>query len=268
MSHFSPPDHFGGKTVVEHLKEARTRGALAAAEIHGTEMPGHLSAASDAAKDSAFSLLILWVIVYSLLPLPQMFLTLLLFSCGWVIWKTGRSSLLSWARMERMHRLIEEERWEIEHNRGQERDELTEMYRAKGLDGKLLEEVIDVLMADDNRLLKVMLEEELGLTLEAYEHPLKQAFGAFWGSLSCAGVMLFAFWAHPLYGLPIAAVLVISSSSIIAAKLERNRALNAVIWNFAIAALTSGTVYFLMGVLQTSYIIKGSSIFGIILADF
>ncbi len=33
-------------------------------------------------------------------------------------------------------------------------------------------------MADDNRLLRVMLEEELGLTLEAYEHPLKQAFGA------------------------------------------------------------------------------------------
>ncbi len=36
---------------------------------------------------------------------------------------------------------IEEERWEIQHHRAQERLELTEMYAAKGLSGKLLEEV-------------------------------------------------------------------------------------------------------------------------------
>src|SRR3972149_4212367 len=105
MSHFSPQDHFGGKTVVEHLKEARTRGALAAAEVHGSEMPGHLSAAADAAKGGVFNLLILWVIGTALLPVPQTFLIHLLFSCGWVIWKTGRSALLGWVRMERLHRL-------------------------------------------------------------------------------------------------------------------------------------------------------------------
>ena len=32
-------DHFEGKSVQEHLKAARAKGALAAAEIHGTEMP-------------------------------------------------------------------------------------------------------------------------------------------------------------------------------------------------------------------------------------
>jgi hypothetical protein len=111
-----------------------------------------------------------------------LFLMLSLFSFGWAVWKTGRSALLGWGRMERLHRLIEEERWEIQHHRAQERRELGEMYRAKGFDGKLLEEVLDVLMSDDNRLLKVMLEEELGLTLEAYEHPLRQAIGALFAS--------------------------------------------------------------------------------------
>ena len=94
-----------------------------------------------------------------------------LFSIGWLFWKLGRSSLLGWARLERLHRLIQQEQWEIEHHRAQEKEELTAMYHQKGLTGKLLEQVIEVLMADDNRLLRVMLEEELGLTLETYEHP-------------------------------------------------------------------------------------------------
>ena len=32
-------------------------------------------------------------------------------------------------------------------------------------------------MADGDRLLRVMLEEELGFSLEVYDHPLKQALG-------------------------------------------------------------------------------------------
>ena len=99
-------------------------------------------------------------------------------------WKTARSALLGWARVERFHRVIEEERWEIEHHRAARKARAYRNVPGKGLTGKFLEEVIDVLMADDNRLLRVMLEEELGITLEAYEHPLKQAAGAFCGSVS------------------------------------------------------------------------------------
>ena len=58
-----------------------------------------------------------------------------------------------------------EERFEIAHHRGQEKEELTELYALKGFKGELLDQVINVLMADDNRLLSVMLEEELGLEL-------------------------------------------------------------------------------------------------------
>ena len=96
--------------------------------------------------------------------------------------------LLGWARLERLHRIVEEERYEIENHRQQEREELKELYRAKGFQGKLLDEVVDVLMADGERLLKVMVEEELGLSLQSQEHPLKQgagsALGAFVASFS------------------------------------------------------------------------------------
>jgi hypothetical protein len=235
-----PPsaDHFQGKTVPEHLKEARQKGAMAAAEVHGTEMPGHLAALADASRDTVFALLIFWIATGS-------FTLMLLFACGWLIWKTGRSAFVGWARLERLHRLIEEERWEIEHHRGQEREELAELYRAKGFTGKLLDEVVDVLMADDDRLLRVMLEEELGLTLEAYEHPLKQCLGAALGVVGSALVLLLSFKLNASYGLPFSAALILIGASALGAVLERNRAVNAVIWNLGLAILTCGTVYFL-----------------------
>jgi vacuolar iron transporter family protein len=245
-----PPGHFEGKSVVEHLREARNRGAMAAAEIHGTEMPGHIAAFADSLKGIAIALTILWIIFSHTLNSDQTWTCLLLFSMGWVLWKTGRSALLGWARVERLHRVIEQERWEIEHHRAQEKIELTEMYLAKGLSGKLLEEVIEVLMADDNRLLRVMLEEELGLTLEVYEHPLKQAFGAFCGASVGAALCLFGYWAFPLFGLFIIAGILITIASTLSAKLEQNHVWNQIVWNLAIAGVTAGSIYFLIPLLR------------------
>jgi len=233
-------DHFQGKPVIEHLREARTRGALASAEIHGTEMPGHLSAGADAAKETAFILSLLWIILQ-----PSHTSLFLLFASGWTIWKIGRSALLGWSRLERLHRVIEEERWEIEHNRDQEREELTELYAAKGLSGKLLDETISVFMADDNRLLRMMLEEEMGLTLEIYEHPLKQSAGAALGVILASGIFLLGWMIAPLYIPLIGAGIVIAIASFIAAKAERNRPMESVIWNLALAAFGAGIVYFL-----------------------
>jgi vacuolar iron transporter family protein len=246
MSPHLPSEHFQGKSVVEHLREARMRGQLASAEIHGTEMPGHIAALADSAKEMAIALFILWVILNAFVSSDQLWLYLGLFSLGWVLWKTARSALLGWARIERLHRVIEEERWEIEHHRVQERQELSEMYRAKGLTGKLLEEVIEVLMADDNRLLGVMLEEELGLTLEVYEHPLKQASGAFLGSLATATLCLCGLWASSSFGLPLVSAIVITCAAYISARLERNRACQSIVWNLAVTGAVAGCIYFLI----------------------
>lgn len=233
-------DHFQGKPVVDHLKEARAKGTLATYETHGTELPGHLSAGADSAKETAFVLLLLWILLE-----PQFTRLFLLFSAGWILWKIGRSALLGWSRLQRLHRLIEEERWEIEHNREQEKQEMKELYRAKGLSGKLLDEVISVLMADDNRLLRIMLEEELGLTLEIYEHPLKQSAGAAAGVLLSAALFICLSFISPYYGPLIVSALAIGLASLIAAKVEKNKALEAVIWNLSLAAFAASAVYFL-----------------------
>lgn len=232
-------DHFQGKSVIEHLKEARSRGTLASAEIHGTEMPGHLCAGADAAKETALILTFLWILLH-----PAQMTLFFLFAAGWMIWKIGRSALLGWARLERLHRVIEEERWEIEHSREQERQELKELYAAKGLSGKLLEDTISVFMSDDNRLLRIMLEEEMGLSLEIYEHPLKQSAGAAIGVILASLAFLGSWMIEPVYAL-LSAAIITASAAYIAAKAERNRWIEAVIWNLALAAFASGVVYFL-----------------------
>lgn len=239
----SSTDHFEGKSAKDHLKQARLKGLIASSEIHGMEMPGHIAAFADTLKDTSLALLIIWSASFTLFPSSTTLTFLLLFSAGWFLWKPARSALLGWGRLERLHRLIEEERWEIEHNREQEKTELTEMYEQKGFSGRLLEEVIDVLMSDDNRLLQIMLEEELGLTLEIHEHPLKQAGGAALGALLSSALLIFAFWLAPSLGLPILAALLILISAMISAKLERNKKMSVLIWNLAVSGSIAAAIY-------------------------
>lgn len=245
------PLHFKGKEAIEHVIEARIKGKAASAEIHGAELAGHYSAAADAAKETALILLVVWTL-FSEFQIPTLYLRAisLSFIVGWLFWKVGRSAILGYSRLERLHRLIEEERWEIEHHRPQEREELKALYAAKGFKGKLLEESIDILMADDNRLLQVMLEEELGLSLESYEHPLKQALGACAGVLIASVGLAFASFLLPWWGTALVAALIVGSSAGIVAHLERNKPLPAIVWNVANAALASGVAFFLAQILQ------------------
>ncbi len=235
-------NHFQGKEPLDHVVEARRKGKLAASEIHGEELSGHYSAAGSSAKETALIIILVLALFTDIQTIdPRLLLTFLL---GWLVWKTGSSAILGWRRLERLHRVIEEERWEIEHHRPQERQELTALYAAKGFAGKQLEEVIDVLMADDNRLLQIMLEEELGLSLESFEHPLKQAAGAATGVIIASSLLLLALFTLPLTGVFLCAGLVIAISAGITAYLERNEVLTATIWNLAAAALAGGCTYF------------------------
>jgi hypothetical protein len=238
--------HFQGKDALEHVFEARRKGRAASSEIHGAELPGHYSSAADSAKETALVFLVLWALFTELqLAAAQVNAILLVFSCGWLIWKVGRSALLGWSRLERLHRLIEEERWEIEHHRSQEKEELRAFYEAKGLSGRLLDEVIDVLMADDNRLLQVMLEEELGLNLEAMEHPLKQAAGACIGVIGSAFILSFGLFFLPIWGTAFCAALIIALAAGTTAQLEKNPPLPSIVWNLAVALLAAGAAYFI-----------------------
>lgn len=242
MTHQLPPEHFQGLSVSEHLKMAQRKGKIASEELHGSELPGHLAAGSETAKEMAIGLLLLWTLGAS-------FPFLALFALGWLLWKSGRIAIAGWAKLERLHRLIEEERWEIEHHREQEKEELKELYQAKGFQGKLLDEVVDVLMADDNRLLKVMLEEEIGLSLEVYEHPLKQALGAAIGALAVAIPLLFVqnFW--PSWGVPLLSFFSIAVAAYLTALFEKRSPLPALVWNSTLALFCAGSLYFALKLL-------------------
>lgn len=248
-----PPSHFKGKEAIEHVAEAQARGIAAATEIHGTEIPGHISAAADAARESAILLSFFWVfLIHFAVSLDRALLFLIIFGGGLILWKAGRSAWLGWSRLERLHRVVAQEKWEIEHNRLQEREELTALYAAKGFEGKLLNDVIDVLMADGDRLLRVMVEEELGLSLESHEHPLKQSIGAAFGTFVAFLFCLCFYYIYPPLGILIGSALVLALSAAVAAHHEGNKMIPAIIWCLGIGAVSFGFVYFLADFFRVS----------------
>lgn len=239
--------HFKGKEAMAHVVEVQAKGKVESHEMHGVEVPGHLAAAADAARESVVVFVMIWLLLLSL-PVTNNHLMPLLaaFAIGWVVWKGARSAWLGWARLERLHRLMAEEKWEIENHREQERYELTELYAAKGFEGPLLKNVIDVLMSDNDRLLQVMLEEELGLTLESQEHPLKQALGAVIGTLLAFSLCIVSItFSGPFGPLP-GAIIAASLAGGLTAYYEKNRVVDAIVWNVAIVLLSIGIVYFFL----------------------
>jgi len=85
----------------------------------------------------------------------------------------------------------------------------------------------------------------MGLSLEVYEHPLKQSAGAALGVILSSSIFLMGWMIAPGYAHLIGAFFVIGGASYLAAKTEQNRPLEAIIWNLALAAFGSGVVYFL-----------------------
>ena len=240
-------DHFKGKSAYEHLKEARSKTGMRMDESHGLNIKGPLICALDAAKETALLFCLLFFIEHFSTDLS--FSTYIYVMVGWLVWKVARGGFLGWARLEKLHRVIEEEKNEIEHNREQEKEELEELYQLKGFEGDLLDQVVDVLMADDNRLLGIMLEEELGLKTGQYEHPLKLAFGNFCGVLSSAIILFLASTFIP-FGVIIFAFLIVGVAAFFHAKIEAIRKMHMVVWNMACLFIAVGSAYFISEVLR------------------
>ncbi len=69
---------------------------------------------------------------------------------------------------------IATERYEIAHEPEEERAELRAIYRAKGISGPLLERVVNRLTDDEDRWLRALVSDELGVTDLAQERPWRQ----------------------------------------------------------------------------------------------
>ncbi len=70
------------------------------------------------------------------------------------------------------------EYWEIENLREKEIEEVREIYEAKGFEGKLLQQVVDVITSDDEVWVDTMMKEELEM-IKDDKTPFKQAVVTF-----------------------------------------------------------------------------------------
>ena len=75
---------------------------------------------------------------------------------------------------ETYDRALAQEYWEIDHLPDVERAEIREIYQAKGFEGELLEQVVDVICSDKDRWVDEMMKSELELFKEE-KKPLAKA---------------------------------------------------------------------------------------------
>jgi VIT1/CCC1 family predicted Fe2+/Mn2+ transporter len=70
------------------------------------------------------------------------------------------------------------EYWEIENIPESEREEIRKIYRDKGFEGELLEDVVSVITSDKDRWVDVMMKEELGM-MQLSKSPLAMGLVTF-----------------------------------------------------------------------------------------
>lgn len=177
-------------TTAAHLEQARQR----ARGLFGSEVahdrPYEIVHAATAGRDSVVVVLMLWGVLLGIGAVEHAFAALLAAAIAAAV-HTGISNALAvYAQLRYWEGELRREREEIRTQPEHEREELRMLYQAKGFSGELLEAIVDTISNDEERLLKVMLEEELGIFFEQRNHPL--VTGLFTAVASLAGGVLIA----------------------------------------------------------------------------
>lgn len=236
-------DHFLGKGVREHLAEEQTKSMVSNHE--SSSVRGSKESFFDSLREGVLVLGAFFYVSNAFLSHEHLVVSFIAFGGFFCCWKGFRAAIQAWTYLKRVHRIAYEERCSILANRNQEREELLALYQDKGFSGDLLHEVVDVLMADHERLLQVMLQEELGLKLISIDHPLYTALWAFLGAFSS----LFLSWAVQAAPLPLSwfflSLLAGLCSSLLSYK-ETNIRIRAFVWASASAAVGFQALFVLM----------------------
>ncbi len=145
------------------------------------------------------------------------------------------------AQRELLHSEIAREEWEMENKPEVERQEIEEIYRAKGFEGKDLEMIVNKITSNKKVWLDTMLTEELRLNVEVLGNPLKSAFRMF-GAFLLGGILPIIpfFFAHGYIPLIIAVGISLSTSFAVGAIKSRLARTNIIKGGLEMAGLGTG----------------------------
>jgi len=93
------------------------------------------------------------------------------------------------------------EYYEVEEMPEREREEIREIYRGKGFEGALLEQVVETITADKDRWVDTMMKDELGMTPEA-RSPVKAGAVTFTAFIIAGSIPLIVYVINYISGWP------------------------------------------------------------------
>lgn len=243
-THHSPHSH-----AEDHIADARGR----ARQMLGAE--AHLAEVADwrmalvSARDALILVWLTWILLQAIGPPRFSSHMLVAFSVGVALLfgiSTGRST---WTRVRYYESELERERREIRDHLDHEQEEVRVLYAAKGFSGQLLEQIVETLSADDDRLLRVMMEEELGLSMNHVAHPLVVGAWNFAGAVLAGGALaLPTLWLDPASSVKWVVgggSFLLGIVSVVSARVTGRAFTEFFASAMVMAAVVGGTVYFL-----------------------
>lgn len=102
------------------------------------------------------------------------------------------------------------EYWEIDNLREKEVEEIREIYRNKGFEGELLEQVVSVITKDKDVWVDTMMKEELEMVRDDSKTPFKTAFVTFVSFFVIGAIPLLSYVLQGLFDIPASKLFFIS----------------------------------------------------------
>lgn len=242
-------DHTTLSDAADHVIDARRR----ARQMLGAE--SHLGAVDDwrralvSTRDALILIWLTWVALHGFGDPPFAGLMLVAMAIALACLVAISTARSTHAQVQYYAAEFERERTEIRDDFEQERAEVRALYAAKGFQGPLLDRVVDTLCADDDRLMKVMMEEELGLSMHHINHPLIVGVwnfaGALIGGLTLALPTIWLSTDATRIWMPIGGLVLLAIVSLMSARAAHRSAVQIFAVGTVTAVVTGGTVYLL-----------------------
>ncbi len=235
--------------AADHVVEARQR----ARQVFGVE--AHLGDVDDwrraivSARDALVMIWLLWLTLQGFGHPPYTDHLLVAMACAVAVLVGASTARSTHAQVSYYEAELERERTEIREDFEHECEEVRALYAAKGFREPLLGQIVDTLSADDDRLLKVMMEEELGLSMHHMHHPLLVGLWNFGGALAGGLVptlpLLWLSHSAARWWVPASGCVLMVTLAAASARATRRNPVEFLASSLVIAGVTGGVAYFL-----------------------